>query len=566
MNPIRAMAVEPSMEPRTRPAWMPLAFSAVLVLGIWLGMGMEGGDARSTLLGRGSERGRLVHILDRIEATYVDPVMREELEEVAVEAILAELDPHSYYFSEEELAAMAEPMEGNFEGVGIEFIIQDDTLMVLNAIAGGPSEAAGIAAGDRIVRVDSTELSGPELTNAEVMKLLKGPRGTEVTLGMLRRGEPFEVKIERDRIPIHSVVATFPVSGQTGYIKVIRFAQNTFEEFAAAMEELTSAGCRQVIVDLRGNGGGYLNAVIRMVEGFLKKAAPIVYTEGTHAPRRDYVAGQTGDWVDWKLAVLVDESSPSASEIFAGAIQDNDRGIVVGRRSFGKGLVQEEFGIPEAGALRLTVARFYTPTGRAIQKPYTDYEDDFTTRYERGELFHEDSIPFVDSLRYETAGGRVVFGGGGIAPDFFVPYDTTATSEWLGEVNWWGLLRDVAFEFVDGHRSELAGDSLDEDALVDAALELLLLRADEWGVWGQPHSEAEWNLVKRRLWAQILRNLKGEQAYYAYLFEDDPEGLRALELLESASSWKVVEGRVVLALENEENPTEHHSNQRNHGF
>ncbi len=541
------MAVEPSMEPRTRPSWTPLAFSAVLVLGIWMGMGMESGDARSALLGRGGERGRLVHVLDRIEETYVDPVMREELETIALEAILAELDPHSYYFSEEELAAMAEPMEGNFEGIGVEFIIQNDTLMVLNAIAGGPSEEAGIAAGDRIVQVDSVEISGPDLTNADVMTLLKGPRGTEVRLGLLRRNVPFEVVIERDRIPIHSVVAALPLDGQTGYIKVIRFAQNTYDEFAAAMEELDAAGCRQVVIDLRGNGGGYLNAVIPMVEGFLEKDAPIVYTEGIHSPRRDYRAGRTGTWAQWDVAVLIDEASASASEIFAGAIQDNDRGIVVGRRSFGKGLVQEEFGIPEAGALRLTVARFHTPTGRAIQKSYAEYEDDFTLRYERGELFHEDSIPFIDSLRYETPAGRIVYGGGGIAPDFFVPYDTTGTSDWLGEVNWWGLLRDVAFEYVDTQREALQGDAPIEHA--DEALELLLDRAEEWGIAGGPAPGAELDLVRQRLWAQIVRNLSGESAYYEILLEDDVMCQRAVELLKNVAAWVVVDGKVVLAYE-----------------
>jgi carboxyl-terminal processing protease len=552
MNLAAAMNVEPPMEPKSRPSWMPLAFSAVLVVGIWLGMGMESGDARSSLLG-GGERGRLVHILDRIEATYVDPVMREELEAVAVEAILEELDPHSYYFSEEELMAMAEPMEGNFEGVGIEFIIQDDTLMVLNAIAGGPSEAAGIAAGDRIVRVDTAEISGPSLNNAAVMKLLKGPRGTEVRLGLLRRGTPYEVSIERDRIPIHSVVAALPIGDETGYIKCIRFAQNTELEFREAMDVLTQAGCNKVIVDLRGNGGGYLNAVIPMVEGFLDDGLPIVFTEGIHSPRRNYESHGRGPWADWQVAVLIDESSASASEIFAGAIQDNDRGVVVGRRSFGKGLVQEEFGIPDAGALRLTVARFHTPTGRAIQKPYGSYEDDFSERYERGELFHEDSIPAIDSLRYETPKGRIVYGGGGIAPDFFVGLDTSVTSEWLGEVNWWGLLRDAAFEYVDNHRVELMGVQVDRGFHGASALELLLIRAEEWGVVGAPEGPEELELVEQRLWAQIVRNLKGESAYYAVLLEDDSTCDRAVQLLRQSSEWSVVDGRLVLASESVNN-------------
>lgn len=553
------MAVESQMEPRPRPAWTPLAFSAVLVLGIWLGMGMEGGDARSALMGDQSDRGRLVHILDRIEDTYVDPVMREELEAVALEAILEELDPHSYYFSEEELLAMAEPMEGNFEGVGIEFMIQRDTLMVVDAIAGGPSEAAGIAAGDRIVSVDSADISGPDLTNAQVVKLLKGPRGTEVRLGLLRRNVPFEVTIRRDQIPIHSVVTALRATGSTGYIKVIRFAANTYEEFAEAMATLTTAGCTQVVVDLRGNGGGFLNAVIPMVEGFLHAGDPIVYTEGLNSPRRDYRADRNGLWSDWDIAVLIDESSASASEIFAGAIQDNDRGIVVGRRSFGKGLVQEEFGIPDAGALRLTVARFHTPTGRAIQKPYGSYEDDFAERYDRGELFYEDSIPTADSLRYETPGGRVVYGGGGISPDFFVPYDTLANSAWLSELSWWGVLRDVAFEYVDEHREELVGQGDVRGAHADAAMALLLDRAQEWAVDGSPADGAELAAVEHRLWAQIMRNLTGDDGFYRVLLEQDPTYHRAVELLQQASAWTVVEGKVVLAQHPENNQLNQHN-------
>jgi carboxyl-terminal processing protease len=259
------------------------------------------------------------------------------------------------------------------------------------------------------------------------------------------------------------------------------------------------------------------------------------------------MAARTGPWADWDVAVLIDESSASASEIFAGAIQDNDRGIVVGRRSFGKGLVQEEFGIPEAGALRLTVARFHTPTGRAIQKPYGTYEDDFTERYDRGELFHEDSIPTVDSLRFETPAGRVVYGGGGITPDFFVAYDTLANSAWLGELNWWGVLRDVAFEYVDAHRDELG---VTEDARAQhagPAMELLMERAAEWAVHGAPSSEEELAVVEQRLWAQITRNLAGDQGFYKELLKGDATYHRAVELLQQSAAWTVEGGKVVLA-------------------
>ena len=305
-------------------------------------------------------------------------------------------------------------MEGNFEGIGVEFIIQDDTLMVVAAIPGGPSEAAGIQAGDRILQVEGAPISGPELTNKRVMELLKGPRGTEVTLGLSRRGRDFQVHLTRDRIPIQSVVAAFTMEDSVGYLKAIRFAASTAQEFEEAMAFLAAQGATSVVVDLRGNGGGYLNAVVDMVELFLDEGQPIVYTEGKSSPRRTYKTRRRGPYVDWPVAVLVDEGSASASEIFAGAMQDNDRGLVVGRRTFGKGLVQEEFPVPGSGALRLTVARFYTPTGRAIQKPYTAYEDDFDVRLASGELYHADSMPLVDSLRYVTPLGREVLAVGAL--------------------------------------------------------------------------------------------------------------------------------------------------------
>ena len=317
------------------PPWQPLAFALILILGVFIGMSQN--TSNEAPYGGSSERGRVVHILDRIERLYVDEIERDALESIAVEAILDELDPHSMFFSAEELAAMAEPMEGNFEGIGVEFIIQDDTLMVVAVIPGGPSEKAGIRAGDRILRVDSIAISGSDLTNKKVMEWLKGPRNTEVLVGLDRPGDSKEILLRRDRIPIHSVVAAIPLNDAVGYIKVVRFAQNTAQEFEAAMQKLDQAGVESVVVDLRGNGGGYLNAVVPMVESFLEEDQLVVYTEGEHASRRTYEARRDGPWKDWPLAVLIDESSASASEIFAGAIQDNDRGCVVGRRSFGKG-------------------------------------------------------------------------------------------------------------------------------------------------------------------------------------------------------------------------------------
>ena len=497
-------------------------------------------------------RSALNGVLDRVEQTYVDPVVREELEQVALDAVLEKLDPHSLFISAEELAALAEPMEGNFEGIGVEFIIQQDTLMVVAAIPGGPSEKAGVRAGDRILTVDSVAISGPDLTNQRVMELLKGPRNTTVVVGLDRADTVKHVMLRRDRIPIHSVVCAANLDGQRGYIKVIRFAQNTAEEFELAMETLAQQGLSEVIVDLRGNGGGYLNAVVPMVESFLEADDLVVYTEGEHVPRRTYKARRDGRWKDWDVAVLVDESSASASEIFAGAIQDHDRGPVIGRRTFGKGLVQEEFSIATLGALRLTVARFYTPTGRAIQRPYgegVDYGDDYFARYERGELFHQDSIATIDSLTYVTPAGKVVHGAGGITPDVFVALDTVRWSGYLSDLSWTGTLRDAAFAYVDANRAEAerqaqsAGEGLESDALLTFLIEYAegegISPPAEW-------TEAERSELSDRMAAQVIRNVAGEQAYYTFLTQGDDAIERAAYWLENKSRMGIVDGRLTL--------------------
>lgn len=539
---------------KSPPAWQPMAYALVLVLGVLIGMQSGGLENQRALIGGDEGRGRLVHILDKIERTYVDPVLRDELEDVAVEAILDRLDPHSYYFSPDELAAMAEPMEGNFEGIGVEFLISTDSLRIVQTIAGGPSEEAGLRAGDCIVSVDGEAISGPDLKNARVLELLKGPRGTEVRVGIVRAGrEDFEVILERDEIPIYSVVAAAQIpETDIGYIKVVRFAATTADEFEAGMETLASQGLKKVIVDLRGNGGGYLNAVVPMVKSFLHAGNVVVYTEGTHSPRRDYEANRDGRWADWELAVLVDESSASASEIFAGAIQDNDRGVVIGRRTFGKGLVQEEFGLAGSGALRLTVARFYTPTGRAIQKPYGDgveYGDDYWQRYDSGELFHADSIPRPDSLRYETPGGREVFGGGGITPDVFVAFDTTRYSDFLAEIAWAGIVRDAAFGYVDGHREAL--EALPNwgalsTAELEEAVDALLIEADSSGFAVPELVEWEREVIAQRLAAQIARNLFGESAYHEVMLGQDRVVEEARVWLEHPENQKVINGRLTL--------------------
>jgi carboxyl-terminal processing protease len=554
----------------------PLALAVALILGLWIGRGCngweQGGEHVSPLpfhgqWNAGSDQARLLNVLHRIEDLYVDTFDQGRLVDAAIEAMLEELDPHTVYFTGEELEAMSENMEGNFEGIGVEFLIQEDTLMVVAAIPGGPSEEAGILAGDRILEVEGEPISGPSLTNGRVMELLKGPRGTEVNLGLSRRGRPFQVHLTRDRIPIQSVVAAFVMEDSVGYVKAIRFAASTAEEFEQAMRFLEVQGAQSVVVDLRGNGGGYLNAVVDMVELFLDEGQPIVYTEGKASPRRTYTTRRRGRYADWPVAVLVDEGSASASEIFAGAMQDNDRGLVVGRRTFGKGLVQEEFPLPGSGALRMTVARFYTPTGRAIQKPYGDYDDDFDVRMESGELYHADSMPLVDSLRYVTPLGREVFGGGGIAPDVFVPWDSAATSAWVSEWIWTGVLRDAVFEWMDDHRDELAGCTGPRDIEVLPDWDTGVVRAVELeaGKQGWPYraptSEEEAKL-KHRFLAQVVRTLWGESASYEVLNEGDEGVARAVHALVIESPFVHVEGAVSLGLTSNET----NSNTNQHGF
>lgn len=532
------------------PSWQPLAYAVILILGVYIGLQTGGGSSSGMQMV--GPRSALNGVLDRVEQTYVDPVVREELEQVALDAVLEKLDPHSLFISAEELAALAEPMEGNFEGIGVEFIIQQDTLMVVAAIPGGPSEKAGVRAGDRILTVDSVAISGPDLTNQRVMELLKGPRNTTVVVGLDRADTIKHVLLRRDRIPIHSVVCAANLDGQRGYIKVIRFAQNTAEEFELAMETLAEQRLSEVIVDLRGNGGGYLNAVVPMVESFLEADDLVVYTEGEHVPRRTYKARKDGRWKDWDVAVLVDESSASASEIFAGAIQDHDRGPVIGRRTFGKGLVQEEFSIATLGALRLTVARFYTPTGRAIQRPYgedVDYGDDYFARYERGELFHQDSIATIDSLTYITPAGKVVHGAGGITPDVFVALDTVRWSGYLSDLSWTGTLRDAAFAYVDANRTaaerqaQSAGEGLESEALLTFLIEYAegegISPPAEW-------TEAERSELSDRMAAQVIRNVAGEQAYYTFLTQGDDVIERAAYWLENKSRMGIVDGRLTL--------------------
>ena len=528
-------------------AWVPIALGIALCLGTYLGRGLGAGTAAWEFAEpRFFPSGQVLSsVLDRIDRMYVDPVDRTRLADIAIDAILDELDPHSDWFSSEELVAMAEPMEGNFEGIGVEFLLFEDTIMVVTPIPGGPSEAAGIQSGDRIVSVDDSVIAGTGLSNSEVMKLLKGPSGTEVGLGLFRPGSSdtalIDMTLRRGRIPIRSVVAVEGMSDGTGYIKVIRFARNTHEEFDEALSYLRDQGAVRFVIDLRGNGGGYLHAAVPMVEHFLDEGDLVVYTEGAAQPRREYVTECPGRHRSEPIVVMVDEGSASASEIMSGALQDHDRAVVVGRRTFGKGLVQEEFPVADRGALRLTVARYYSPSGRSIQRPYgngVDYEEEWLDRQERGEYVEEDSVLTVDSLAHLTMAGRTVYGGGGIAPDVFVPLDTGSFPASFRELVYAGRLREHAFELGTNRRDEFlglgsVGAFMDS---VDAGLDLGATELIDESFRPDEERGRSMFLTRRRISERVAHNLWGESAGHRAALRADSEWRAALAAFDDMES------------------------------
>ena len=529
--------------------FLPIILAIVLAGGIFIGKQMisVGGVGSSHQTGF-DMTSKLNQVMRYIDEDYVDTVDLEKLSESAISELLQSLDPHSYYIPVEDYNSLNDPLEGNFDGIGVEFRITDDTIMIVNPLGGGPSEKLGIMAGDRIVKVDTTAVAGIGVDNQMVMKLLKGPKGTKVNIGIFRPGQKdiLDFTITRDEIPLHSVESAYLLDQQTGYIKITRFAKNTHEEFLDAVDKLSENGMKNIIIDLRNNGGGFLTSATNLADEFLSKNKMIVYTEGKSRPKQEFYATAKGKFENTPVVILINEGSASASEILAGAIQDNDRGTVVGRRSFGKGLVQEGIQWPDGSAIRLTVARYYTPTGRSIQKSYEDgldaYNNEAYDRFSSGELQSKDSIHFEDSLKYITPGGKIVYGGGGIMPDVFVPVDTIGISDYFGRLNYRGIFFQFGFEYVDGHRKELTDKYTSPEQFINqfniqqALLEEFVKFAAEKGIEEDSEGLAlSLELIKNRLKATVGRNVYGEEVFYPVINELDTTIKEALTIINKKS-------------------------------
>jgi len=435
----------------------PIVLAIVLVSGVFIGLKLSNRSAKNPLMIY-PRADKINTVLNYVEAEYVDTVDRSKLTEEIIPTILENLDPHSVYIPAKDLIAYNEPLEGNFSGIGVQFNMQKDTVVVINVIENGPSEKVGLLPGDRIVMVEGIKIAGVKMPTDSVVSKLKGPDRTKVKIGV-RRGKSadlIEFVIVRGKIPIYSVDVAYMINPGLGYIKVSRFAKTTYDEFVNAIIKLKSQGMKKVILDLRGNSGGLMDQANNIANEFLSDGELIVYMEGKARPRINTFANKYGSCLDDGVVVLIDEWSASASEILAGAIQDNDRGTIVGRRSFGKGLVQNQIMFSDGSAMRLTIARYYTPAGRCIQKPYDkgteDYYRDLSNRYIHGEFMEQDSIQFADSLKYITSGGRTVYGGGGIMPDIFVAVDTNGITEYYNKITRLGLVYQFAFDYTDKNR------------------------------------------------------------------------------------------------------------------
>lgn len=520
-------------------ALLPLILALVLIIGILIGIKLNQDERTRLSLAKGD---KLNTVLNLIQEQYVDPVSKDSLTEKAINAILESLDPHSVYIPAKDLEAMNEPLEGNFSGIGVQFNMQSDTVAVIMTVPNGPSAKLGILPGDRIVKINGLRVAGVKMSSDKIMKLLKGPQGTKVKVSIKRKrvSHLIDFVITRDLIPLYSVDASFMVTKNTGYMKINKFARTTHQEFVTAMNQLHKQGCNRLILDLRENGGGFLDAATSIADEFLKNKKLIVYTQGKSSPRTNIYATSRGICENDKLVILLDEWSASASEILAGAIQDNDRGIIIGRRSFGKGLVQEQTTLPDGSAIRLTVARYYTPTGRCIQKPYgngtEDYYNDLNKRYAHGEFEVSDSIHFSKAKKYKTPKGRIVYGGGGIMPDVFVPLDTVGYTSFLGKVRDMGIIYKFAFDYTDQNRNKLLpyknARTLNNYLEKQNLLPKFMAYAAKNGVRKKDGDlkKSEY-LLKTELNAYIARNILDNEGFYPIIMNIDNTLQKAIRVI-----------------------------------
>ncbi len=484
-------------------------------------------------------------LLQIINYYYVDSTSQNELTETAVVAMLKELDPHSVYLSKEEVQKANEPLVGNFDGVGIQFQIYHDTILVIAAVPGGPSDKLGVMAGDKIITINGVESFGEKITNNYVMERLRGPKGTEVTVGILRNNQMplIDYKIKRDKIPLNSIDATFMLSSEVGYIKLTRFARTSMIEMKEAIASLKDQGMKDLVLDLRNNSGGFLDIAIDLSDEFLSAQRLIVYTEGLRSPRIEFKATNKGNFEEGNLIVMVNEGSASASEIVAGAVQDWDRGLVIGRRSFGKGLVQRPFNLPDSSVIRLTTARYYTPSGRSIQKSYEggneDYYADLSNRFKHGEFLTADSIKFPDSLKFYTPSKRIVYGGGGIMPDVFIPLDTTASSTFYVDLWRKGVFNEFVLSYLENNRSRIIKEYKSFAAfkasygIDEAIMSQFLAFAGTKGVEPEDDSmEKSGEEIRYIIKGIIARNLYDANSYFEIISPIDNELMQALEIMQ----------------------------------
>lgn len=544
------------MDNNKKNRFMPLIMAVCVIVGILIGTFYANhfSGNRLNIINNGSSRlSNLLHIIDD---QYVDSVNINDLVEKAIPLILAELDPHSVYISAKDVETANNDLKSSFSGIGIEFIIRQDTIQVQNVIKNGPAEKAGVLAGDKIVAIDGKPFVGQQVTTEESTHRLMGPKGTKVRVGVMRYGDKSikEFTITRDYIQTKSITATYMLNDSIGYMRIKSFGEATYTEMLASLAQLNSQGMKGLVIDLRDNGGGYLQAAVNMANEFLPKNRLIVYTQGRKSPRRDYMSDGRGNFQNLPLVVLINEGSASSSEIFSGAMQDNDRATIVGRRSFGKGLVQQQIGFPDGSMIRLTVARYYTPSGRCIQKPYqpgddADYEADLLNRYEHGEYFTQDSIKQTGPA-YHTTLGRTVYGGGGIMPDVFVPEDTTFFTSYYKQAVMSGLMLQYAFIYTDQNRQKL-NEYSDVDPLADYL--------KQQGLVDKFVNYAEQNGLKRRnlmvmksrslleqfLDSRIIYNILDEQAWTEFVNASDPTIKAALRVFQTGNFPKRPENNKV---------------------